>query len=333
MVNDNLLEINKLSVTFRTQEGLVKALEEMSLCLKRGQTLGIAGESGCGKSITSQAILRLIPKNGFINHGSILYYPKDRDPIDITKLKSNSKQIRTIRGKEISIIFQEPMTSFSPVLTIGKQIDEIIILHQKVDKKTAKTKSIEMLKQVGLPNADSIHASYAYNLSGGMRQRAMIAMALSCQPDLLIADEPTTAIDVTTQAMVLKLIRNIQRENNLSLIFITHDLAILSELADDILIMYMGKEVEYGPIKKIYKNPLHPYTMGLLFSIPILGKGREQNLSSIPGSVPNPYELPNGCLFHPRCEQKILGLCEKEKPPLYHLDEDRSVRCFLYKDR
>ena len=320
-----LLEIDKLTVTFRVQEGLIYAVDELSFTLERGRTLGIAGESGCGKSVSTQAILRLIPKNGTILQGQILFNPDGDNPIDITALKSDSQEIRAIRGRDISIIFQEPMTSFSPVITVGRQIDEVIMLHQKLDKKAAREKSIEMLNMVGMPNASAIHAAYTYNLSGGMRQRAMIAMALSCQPKLLIADEPTTAIDVTTQAMILKLLRQIQSERDLSLIFITHDLAVLSELADDILIMYMGKEVEYGPVLGIFKNTLHPYTKGLLHSIPVLGKSRTQTLDSITGTVPSHFDLPQGCLFNPRCSQMIKGLCDVEKPLFYQVKKDHSV--------
>lgn len=332
-VNSNcLLEIDKLTVTFRAQEGLIYAVDELSFALERGRTLGIAGESGCGKSVSTQAILRLIPKNGTITQGQILYNPDGYNPIDITAMKSDSTEIRAIRGREMSIIFQEPMTSFSPVITVGKQIDEVIMLHQDLNKKEARERSIEMLTMVGMPNPQAIHSAYTYNLSGGMRQRAMIAMALSCQPKLLIADEPTTAIDVTTQAMILKLIKQIQKERDLSLIFITHDLAVIAELADDILIMYMGKEVEYGPVIEIFNNTLHPYTKGLLQSIPVLGKSRAQTLNSITGTVPDHFNLPKGCLFNPRCSRMIKGLCDVEKPPFYQENNNHFVRCFLYKN-
>lgn len=301
----------------------------MTFDISKGETLGIAGESGCGKSVTAQSILRIIPKNARIVNGEILL-KLDGKCIDLTKLNPQGREIRSIRGKEISMIFQEPMTSFSPVHTVGNQIMEAIRLHQKCTSKQAKKNAIDILEKVGMPKPEHAIDSYPFTLSGGMRQRAMVAMALSCQPSLLIADEPTTAVDVTIQAQLLELIKGLQQKLNMALIIITHDLAVIAELAEKVLIMYLGKDVEYAPVDKLFYNPKHPYTQGLLNSIPKLLKGK-QKIESIVGVVPSPYELPPGCPFHPRCPQS-MAVCREKEPPPVKIEEDHTVSCFLYEE-
>jgi len=329
--NNLLLKVEGLKTYFFSREGTLKAVDGVSFDIKRGETLGIAGESGCGKSVTAQSILRIVPQNGRITGGNILFNLNERGFIDLVKLNPEGEEIRKIRGKEISMIFQEPMTSFSPVHTIGNQIMEVIMLHQALSRKEAKEKAIELLKKVGMPKPTQMIDAYPFNLSGGMCQRAMIAMALSCQPSLLIADEPTTAVDVTIQAQVLELIKELQKELNMALIIITHDLAVIAELADKVLIMYLGKNVEYASVDELFYNPKHPYTKGLLASIPKLGKGSRQRIEPISGSVPSPYEMPSGCLFHPRCPRFIPGVCDKKEPPFIEIGENHKVSCFLYK--
>ncbi len=328
--NNLLLKVEDLGTYFFSREGTLKAVDGVSFDIKRGQTLGIAGESGCGKSVTAQSILRLVPKNGKIVKGKMLF-KLDKGFVDLVKLNPKGKEIRNIRGKEISMIFQEPMTSFSPVHTIGNQIMEVIMLHQNLSKRDARDKAVELLNKVGMPKPAQIIDAYSFNLSGGMRQRAMVAMALSCQPSLLIADEPTTAVDVTIQAQVLELVEELQKELNMALIIITHDLAVIAELADKVLIMYLGKDVEYALVNELFYNPKHPYTKGLLASIPRLGEGSRRRIEPISGSVPSPYEMPSGCLFHPRCSQFISGLCDKKEPPIIEVEKNHQVSCFLYK--
>ena len=331
--NNLLLKVEDLRTYFFSREGTLKAVDGVNFDIKRGATLGIAGESGCGKSVTAQSILRIVPKNGKIVKGKIFFHLNDKESLDLVTLNSQGEKIRNIRGKEIAMIFQEPMTSFSPVHTIGNQIMEVIMLHQELSKGDARNKAIELLKKVGMPKPTQMIDAYPFNLSGGMRQRAMVAMALSCQPNLLIADEPTTAVDVTIQAQVLELIGELQEELNMALIIITHDLAVIAELADKVLIMYLGKDVEYASVDELFYNPKHPYTKGLLASIPKLGQGSQQRIEPISGSVPSPYEIPRGCLFHPRCSESISGLCDKKEPPLIEIGANHQVSCFLHKLR
>ena len=327
--NNLLIRIENLKTYFFSREGTVKAVDGLNFDINRGETLGIAGESGCGKSVTAQSILRIVPKNGRIVKGNILFN-LNNELLDLVKLDPEGKEIRNIRGKEIAMIFQEPMTSFSPLYTIGNQIREVIVLHQNCSRKEARDKTLELLYKVGMPKPDQTIDSYPFNLSGGMRQRAMVAMALSCHPGLLIADEPTTAVDVTIQAQVLELIKELQRDLKMALMIITHDLAVIAELADKVLIMYLGKGVEYASVEELFYNPKHPYTKGLLASIPKLGEGSVQKIEPISGSVPSPYEMPSGCLFHPRCSHFIAGLCDKEEPPLIEVKPNHKVSCFLY---
>ncbi|MCD4669872.1 MAG: ABC transporter ATP-binding protein [Actinomycetia bacterium] len=326
--NNSLLRVEDLKTYFYSKEGTVRAVDGVNISIKDGETLGIAGESGCGKSVTAQSILRLIPKNGRIESGRILLRG-DGKYLDLVPLKASGRKIRSIRGKEISIVFQEPMTSLSMVYTIGNQIMEAIMLHQKCTRKEARERTLKLLGRVGLPAAQVIDA-YPFALSGGMRQRALIAMALSCKPRLLIADEPTTAVDVTIQAQILKLLKEIQKNTNMALIMITHDLAVLSELCDRVMIMYLGKDIENATTKKLFKDPKHPYTIGLLKSVPRLGVGSREKIEAIKGTVPSGYDLPKGCSFHPRCPEFMPGRCDKEFPKLVEVDKDHNVSCFLY---
>lgn len=329
--NNLLLKVEDLKTYFFLKEGTLKVVDKSNFELKRGETLGIAGDSGCGKSITAQSILRIVPQGGKIVGGKILFNPDNKGFIDLTKLDPRGKEIRSIRGKEIAMIFQEPMTSFSPVHTIGNQIMEVIRLHQNLSKRDARDKAVELLKKVGMPKPAQMIDAYPFNLSGGMRQRAMIAMALSCQPSLLIADEPTTAVDVTIQAQVLTLVKELQKEFNMALIIITHDLAVIAELADKVLIMlYLGKDVEYTSVDEIFYNPLHPYTKGLLHSIPKLTAGPDEKIIPMTGSLPSPYDLPKGCMFHRRCPDFMPGLCDKKEPPFIEVKKGHKVACFLY---
>lgn len=326
---DVLLQVEDLRTHFFSREGTTKAVDGISFVVRRGETLGLAGESGCGKSVASLSVMRLVQDPGRIVSGRVCYN-LDGKMIDLTSLDPDGEQIRAIRGKEIAMVFQEPMASFSPVLTVGAQIMEAIILHQQLSKKRARAKTIELLRQVGMPKPEQTIDAYPFEISGGMRQRAMIAMALSCRPALLIADEPTTAVDVTIQAQVLDLIKQLQRESHMAIIMITHDLAVIAQMADTVIIMYLGKAVECASVAEIYKKPLHPYTQALLASAPKLGRGSAQNLNLIKGSVPHPYERPKGCAFHPRCPHRIAGLCNTQEPPMFHAGKDHTVSCYLY---
>ena len=328
---DVLLKVEGLKTHFSSKEGTLKVVDDSSFELKRGETLGIVGDSGCGKSITAQSILRLVPQGGKIVGGKILFNLHDRGFVDLVQLNPDGKEMRDIRGAEIAMIFQEPMTSFSPVHTIGSQIVEVIRLHQQLSRSDATSRAVELLRKVGMPKPAEMIDAYPFNLSGGMRQRAMIAMALSCQPSLLIADEPTTAVDVTIQAQVLNLVKDLQEELNMALIIITHDLAVIAELADKVLIMlYLGKDVEHASVDEIFHNPLHPYTKGLLHSIPKLTADPDEKIIPMTGSLPSPYDLPKGCMFHRRCPQFMEGLCDKKEPPFEEVEKGHKVACFLY---
>ncbi len=319
-----LLEVRSLTTHFFTEDGIVRAVEDVSFEIYPGEILCLVGESGCGKSVTGLSILKLIPiPPGQIVRGEILFNGRDL-------LKLSEKEMEGVRGNEISMIFQEPMTSLNPVFTIGDQIMEAIQLHQKLNKRDARKKAIEMLDRVKIPSPEKRIDSYPHQLSGGMRQRAMIAMALSCQPKLLIADEPTTALDVTIQAEVLRLLREIQREMEMSVMLITHDLGVVSEVGDRVAVMYAGRIVEYGPIEDIFHEMRHPYTRGLLESIPQL-EVKKTRLNAIPGQVPNPLNLPEGCKFHPRCPLRIED-CRREEPPLFEVKEGHYSRCLRWKE-
>jgi len=320
----NLVEFKNLKTYFYTEDGIVKAVNDVSFNIKEGETIGVVGESGCGKSVTSMSLMRLIPNPpGKIVDGDILFEGK-------SVLKMSEEEMRHIRGNKISVIFQEPMTSLNPVFTVGDQIGEAIILHQKLSKEQARNKGIEMLKLVGIPRADEIIDAYPHSLSGGMRQRVMIAMALSCNPKLLIADEPTTALDVTIQAQILDLMRNIKKTLNTSIMLITHDLGVIAEMADYVVVMYAGKVVEEAPVIELFKQPMHPYTVGLLNSKPILNR-ETQRLYSIPGQVPNPIGMPDSCYFCERCE-KATERCKTQIPPLREVADGHKVACWLYEE-
>jgi len=319
-----ILEVRSLSVYFSTEEGIIKAVEDVSFEIYPSEILCLVGESGCGKSVTALSILKLIPSPpGEIISGRIIFNGRD-----ITKL--SEKEMEKIRGNEISMIFQEPMTSLNPVFTIGDQIIEAIELHQRLKRNEARKKAIEILGKVKIPLPDKRIDDYPHQLSGGMRQRAMIAMALSCEPKLLIADEPTTALDVTIQAQVLSLLKEIQSEMDMAIMLITHDLGIVSEIADRVAVMYGGRLVETGPIDDIFNHTSHPYTKGLLDSIPKIEE-KIKRLNAIPGQVPNPMDLPQGCKFHPRCSMAVEE-CRNIEPQLFKVNGNHFSRCFRWKD-
>lgn len=321
-MSENLIEVKKLVTQFSGKNGTVTAVDGVSFNIKKGETLGIVGESGCGKSVTSMSILRLIPpQSGKIASGEILFGGKD-----LTKL--SDKEIRQIRGNEIAMIFQDSMTGLNPVMTIGKQLVETITAHSKMDKKQAWKRAEEMLMKVGIPSPAQRLKEYPHQLSGGMRQRVMIAMALSCNASLFIADEPTTALDVTIQAQILELMRELKEKENKSIMLITHDMGVVAEMADEVMVMYAGKEMEYGDVKSIFKHPLHPYTQGLLKSIPRLDQNSAERLFNIPGSVPDLSEMPKGCRFCTRCTQ-AQSKCHEQEPGLYDIG-GQKVRCWKY---
>ncbi len=328
MKEENLLiDVRDLRVYFHIEQGIVRAVDGLSFKIEKGQSIGIVGESGCGKTVTALSLMLLHPQpEGEIESGNIYYYPDGDRCIDIAKLGIYSRQIRNIRGNEIAMIFQEPMMSLNPVYKVGQQIMEAIRLHQKVDKTTAKELAIESLRRVKISAPERRINEYPFQLSGGMRQRVMIAIALSCNPKLLIADEPTTALDVTIEAEILKLIKDLQRELGTSLMMITHDLGVIGEVTDEVVVMYVGKIVEKAKTGKLFEKPLHPYTKALFKSRPeIRMTGR---LSSIKGSVPNPYQLPEGCSFEPRCDE-AMDICRKKAPDLYDLD-GHCVSCWKF---
>ena len=324
MKQESLLSVMNLRTRFHIYEGMVTAVDGINLDVYRGETLGVVGESGCGKSVTALSILRLLASPPAEIQGTILFE-------GVNLLDLSLDEIRRIRGNAISMIFQEPMTSLNPVLTIGEQISEAIRLHQSVDRQEAWHKAVEMLQMVQIPSPDMRAHEYPHQLSGGMRQRAMIAMALSCHPRLLLADEPTTALDVTIQAQIVDLMERLKEEFDTSIVLITHNLGLIAEMAKRVLVMYMGKVVEEAPVEDLFQEPLHPYTQGLLESIPWIGKklktGRRQ-LQEIPGIVPSLLELPEGCKFHPRCSHG-MDICRKEEPRLVQKD-GRRVLCWLW---
>ena len=330
-----LVEIKNLKTYFKLDEGLVKALDGVTFDIYRGETLGIVGESGCGKSMTARSILQIVDPPGRIVEGSIIYHrmsEKDKQVTltDIAQLNPSSSQMRSIRGAEIAMIFQEPMTSLSPVYTIGNQIIEGINLHRKVSKSEARREAIDLLRQVGLANPEQRVDEYAHQLSGGMRQRAMIAIALSCHPQLLLADEPTTALDVTTQAQILELMLELKREMGMGIVMITHDLGVIAEMAERVVVMYLGRAVEIASAHDLFHDPKHPYTQGLMHSVPKVGRRVNERLIPIEGMVPNPYRRPKGCLFHTRCPAFMPGKCDVIEPSLTTLPDGRKVSCLLY---
>jgi oligopeptide/dipeptide ABC transporter ATP-binding protein len=333
-----LLELNDLKVHFFTDEGVVKAVDGVSYSIAKGKTLCVVGESGSGKSVTARAILGIVNRPGKVVGGTIQYHKPlpngDVKTIEITQ--AYGEEIRSIRGNEIAMIFQEPMTSLSPLYTVGNQITEVIQLHEKVSKAEAKNRAIELLRRVGIPKPEQRFNEYPFRLSGGMLQRCMIAMALSCNPKLLIADEPTTALDVTTQAQILDLMRELQDDYKMAILFITHDLGVVAEIADDVAVMYLGNVVERGDVDTIFNSPEHPYTVALLNSLPEIAPERRE-LMPIRGMVPSPFQRPPGCTFHTRCDRFVPGLCNQVVPAAIVTNADpnayHETRCLLYDAR
>ena len=327
---ENVVEFDNLHTFFYTDIGTVKAVNGVSFDVPRGKTVGVVGESGCGKSVTSLSLMQLVQApQGQIVEGQIRFASSDGRCYDIAKMPRG--EMLHIRGREIAMIFQEPMTSLNPVFTVGEQMDEVVLLHEAgMTPETAKEHSLKMLALVGIAMADKVYASYPHELSGGMRQRVMIAMALSCNPRLIIADEPTTALDVTIQAQILDLLRDIKQKMNGSIMLITHDLGVIAEMADYVVVMYAGRIVEKGTVFEIFDNPKHPYTVGLMRSKPSVNK-RVERLYSIPGQVPNPINMPNHCYFKNRCEH-CLERCEGEYPPMIQFSETHFAACYLYEE-
>ncbi|MYH60801.1 MAG: ABC transporter ATP-binding protein [Caldilineaceae bacterium SB0675_bin_29] len=330
---DNLLEVKNLQTHFFMAEGVAKAVDSTTFSIRRGQVLGVVGESGCGKSVTARSIMRMVRPPGHTVDGEILYSRDDQNgqdmTLDLLQLPATGTEMRAIRGGEIAMIFQEPRASLSPVHRIGDQITENILLHQSVTQAEAEDIAIEMLRQVHIPLAEQRMDAFAHQLSGGMCQRVMIAMALSCHPSLLIADEPTTALDVTTEAQILELMQGLQADLNMAIMFITHDLGVVADMADEVAVMYLGKIVEQGAAADIFRDPKHPYTIALLESLPRMDQRREW-LQTIRGVVPDPYTTLKGCPFHPRCADFMPGVCDEILPQPITLEDNREVRCLLY---
>jgi peptide/nickel transport system ATP-binding protein len=338
--NNVLIKVEGLKTYFFLDEGTVRAVDGVDMEIKRGKTLGVVGESGCGKSVTARSILRIVPKPGRIVEGEITLYRTLEaegkscalaEEVNLTDLKPMGAEMRSIRGCQIALVPQEPMMSLSPVHTVGSQIIEAILLHQNVSRAEAKEQAIEVLAMAGMPQPARTLDQYPHELSGGMRQRCIIAMALSCHPSLLIADEPTTALDVTTEAQILKIMRSLQDELGMAIMYITHNLGVVAQMAEEVVVMYMGKIVEQADVDTIFHNPRHPYTRALLQSIPRLGqKTRDRRrLASIRGMVPDPYALPQGCSFNPRCDVAIAGKCNVEEPSLVEIEPGHLVQCFV----
>ncbi|MCQ2400735.1 MAG: ABC transporter ATP-binding protein [Lachnospiraceae bacterium] len=330
-LNENVLEVKDLQTRFRVQKRVVNAVSGVTFELKRGKVLGIVGESGCGKSVTAHSVLQLLPKVGHIENGSVMYYPKDGEPIDLSKYGPKSKEIRKIRGKDISMIFQDPMTTLNPVYTIGDQIVENLRKHEKLTKTEAKVRVIELLKKLGIPNPEIRFNEYPHQFSGGMKQRVMIAIAMICNPEILIADEPTTALDVTIQAQILGLMRSLQEEHGTSIILITHNMGIVAQMCDDVAVMYMGRVVEFGTLKQIFTEPKHPYTTALLRSVPVLGMDSDEDLETIEGSTPDASTVFKGCEFAERCKE-ARPECFKRFPKDTFFEDGHRVRCILYEE-
>lgn len=325
----SLIEVINLRTFFYTEGGLVRSVDGVTFNLEKERTLGVVGESGCGKSVTALSIMGLIQSPpGRIESGQILYH-ENGECIDLAKLNPRGSVIRSIRGNKIAMIFQEPMTSLNPVFTIGKQITEAIVLHQHLSSKQAREKAIDMLDAVGIPSPQQRVHDYPHQLSGGMRQRVMIAMALSCHPSLLIADEPTTALDVTIQAQVLDLMNNLRDQFKMAIMFITHDLGVIAQMADEVVVMYLGKIIESAPVTEIFDHPSHPYTQGLIRSIPSLTKTKGERLIPIKGVVPNPWEIQRGCGFAERCPH-AMEICKEQLPSLEEGSSGHPVACWLY---
>lgn len=330
-VEKPILAVRDLKTWFFQDEGTIKAVDGASFDVYAGKTLGIVGESGCGKSVTARSILRIEERPARIVEGEITLYAEGSGrATDLAQIGHDSQQIRSIRGDEIALIFQEPMTSFSAHYTIGNQIIEIIRLHQTVSKQEARDQTIELLRKVGIPMPERRIDEYPFQLSGGLRQRVMIALALANNPRILIADEPTTALDVTTQAQILELLAEMQEQNGMAIILITHDMGVIAEVADDVVVMYLGRVVETGPVDDIFHAPKHPYTRALLRSIPSITAKPRTRLPTLSGAIPHPYNRPRGCAFHTRCPDFMPGTCDHHEPQLHPVSDQQQVNCFLY---
>lgn len=325
-----ILSVRNLKTYFLADEGAVRAVDGTSFDLSPGETLGIVGESGCGKSVTARSILRIVERPGRIIGGEILLRRADGAVVDLVQLPSDGTQMRAIRGGEIGLVFQEPMSSLSAFHTIGNQLIEAIRLHAPLSKRAARARAIDLLAMVGIPRPSQRIDAYSFELSGGLRQRVMIALALAAEPRILIADEPTTALDVTTQAQILGLIRRLQQERGLAVILITHDMGVIAEMADHVVVMYLGHEVEKGPVDAIFHAPAHPYTRALLRSIPSVLAEPRSRLATISGSIPHPFARPSGCPFHPRCPDFMRGTCDQSFPAEVPISNDQATACHLY---
>lgn len=330
--HDVVLSVKDLHVYFYTNQRCNKVLRGVSFDIKRGKTLCIVGESGCGKSVTANSILRLLPELSRIESGSITYYMEDGSEVRLDQLEKNGKEMRSLRGKDIAIIFQDPMTALNPVYTVGHQIREMIKEHKSgLSRAELKKESVEDLADMGIPAADIRDGEYPHQFSGGMRQRAMIAMGMSCEPKILLADEPTTALDVTISAQIFDLMNNLKKEHDTAIMMITHNMGVVAEMADEVAVMYMGNIVEYGAVEDVFTNPTHPYTKALLRSIPVLGKGKNQQLEPIRGVTPDPFNRPKGCQFCPRCDYATKR-CDEEMPQEEWVKEGHYTRCFNFRE-
>ena len=331
MSGESVISVKNIKTYFYSENRCNRAVNGVSFEVKRGRTLCVVGESGCGKSVTASSIMQLLPRLARIEEGEIIYHSEEKGDIEIQKLKRNGKEMRELRGKDIAMIFQDPMTALNPVFKVGDQIAENIMQHEKVSKKEAKARALELLTQMGIPEPEKRINQYPHEFSGGMRQRAVIALAMSCNPKVLLADEPTTALDVTIQAQIFELMDKLKKEYNTAIMLITHDMGVVSELADDVLVMYMGNVIESGTAREVLKNPKHPYTKALLASIHVLGRGKEQELNPIRGMTPNPYNRPKGCQFEPRCDF-ACDKCKECMPDETMLDGTHMVRCHNWEE-
>lgn len=331
MSGKSIISVKNLKTYFYSEGRCNKAVNGVSFEVKRGRTLCVVGESGCGKSVTASSIMRLLPRLSRIEEGEIVYHSEDKGDIFINKLKKNGKEMRALRGKDIAMIFQDPMTALNPVFKIGWQIVENIRNHEKVSRQEARQRTLELLTQMGIPEPEKRIDQYPHEYSGGMRQRAMIAMAMSCSPKVILADEPTTALDVTIQAQIFELMDRLKKENDTAIVLITHDMGVVSEMADDIIVMYMGNVIESGTAREVLKNPVHPYTRALLASIPVLGRGKEQQIEPIRGMTPNPYTRPKGCQFEPRCDY-ACEMCRESMPEECLVDGTHMTRCHCWQE-
>ncbi|MBT3320194.1 MAG: ABC transporter ATP-binding protein [Clostridia bacterium] len=326
---DIVLKLENLQTKFKVGKRIVHAVNDVSFELKSGTTLGVVGESGCGKSVTAHSVIQLLPKNGMITKGSVTYRSKAGELMELSSYKRNGKDIRQIRGQEIAMIFQDPMASLDPVYKIGSQIAENLLEHEKISKKEARARVVKLLDELGIPEPDKRYDDYPHQFSGGMKQRVMIATAMICNPNILIADEPTTALDVTIQAQILQLMNEVQKEHGTSIIMITHNMGIIAETCDEVAVMYMGKIVEFGLIEQVFNDSKHPYTKALLKSVPVLGLGKGTKLESIRGTTPDASDAYEGCVFEPRCDS-AMAICKSVEPGETCLADAHCVRCHLY---